>query len=367
MKETALTTFQEFKKHRLYKYALSLFIISVTTIIQHLIWPYVNPAPFLLFYPAVVLACLYGDGISAIALSCLSSQYFFVVNGFEQAAWPQDFVRMGIFLMSCLYVRYLVHELVAARLRAESVIEILQEREKELSQEKAGRLRFISTLTHDLRTPLAAIKLGAQLMLKKAEQPETILKSSSRIVANSDRINNMIQDLLDAQQIQSGKSLPLLISDCSLRQIVDTALLDLESLHGKRFKVVVSENIRGHWSCEGIARIIENLCTNAIKYGSVDDRIEISADKIREGVLISVNNKGPVIPEEEQEIIFNPYERLTKTGHQHKGWGLGLTLVKGLVESHGGSIKVESNEAQGTTFSIFLPIDSRVVATIRHS
>lgn len=99
---------------------------------------------------------------------------------------------------------------------------------------------------------------------------------------------------------------------------------------------------------------------NAIKYGTPETLVDISGEKTSEGVLLTVTNQGPVISEEDQKKIFNPFYQM-KTGQKnpYKGWGIGLSLVKGLAESHGGTVKVVSSQSSGTSFIIFLPLDSR--------
>ena len=110
---------REFKQHRFYKYLLSFIIVVAATLIQKALWNYITPAPFLVYYPAIILASLYGDGYSAVIMSIIASQYYFVhpLERFE-VIFPQDYLRLLLFATSGLIARKLVHNLLLAKLQA---------------------------------------------------------------------------------------------------------------------------------------------------------------------------------------------------------------------------------------------------------
>jgi signal transduction histidine kinase len=109
-----------------------------------------------------------------------------------------------------------------------------------------------------------------------------------------------------------------------------------------------------------LRRVIENLCTNAVKYGLADTPITITLKAEAERVQLSVHNYGPVIPKEQQSRLFEAFQRAPSAEQSGKrGWGLGLTLVRGITEAHGGSVEVASSEKEGTTFTVSLPWDTR--------
>jgi len=237
-------------------------------------------------------------------------------------------------------------------LKAQSVAELLNE-------EKEAREKFVSALTHDLQTPLTSVKLQIQMIPRKEEVSETTANSLRKVEKNLARIEGMIRDLLDANKIKAGKVLPLELKECNLREVIETSTQELEVIHGNRFLIKKAESVEGIWCFEALQRILENLALNAVKYGDPNAQIEISGEKRPDGVLLSVNNKGTVIPAADQEKIFNPFHQMASTHSGQKGWGIGLSLVKGLAEAHGGSVKVLSSENEGTTFCIYLPLDSR--------
>jgi signal transduction histidine kinase len=228
-----------------------------------------------------------------------------------------------------------------------------------LTREQEMRERFVNALTHDLRTPLTAAKMNGQLVARMASRPDDVVRLAARVVDNLNRADEMISDLLDASRVRAGLPLALNIEECEIRSLLTTTLEELTIIHGNRFVLEGEGEVAGHWDFKGIRRIIENLCTNAVKYGESYSAIHVNYRRDEEGLVISVRNRGDELSAEEQETLFNLFERTERARSQGlKGWGIGLTVVKGMAESHGGSVAV-SCDATGTKFSIRLPMDSR--------
>jgi signal transduction histidine kinase len=226
-----------------------------------------------------------------------------------------------------------------------------------LEEERDLRERFVATLTHDLRTPLTAAKLNAQMVARKVHDPTALYKLAARIIENLDRADQMIRDLLDANRIRAGEGLPLELSECELTALARETLEELSLEHGDRFALDAREPIQGYWSCSGLRRILENLCNNAIKYGARDRPVTVSLTRNGpDEVSVAVHNWGRPIPPEQQQLLFQQYRRIDSA---QKGWGLGLTLVEGLARAHRGSVKVESTQEAGTTFTVTLARDAR--------
>lgn len=231
----------------------------------------------------------------------------------------------------------------------------------ELELERELRDQFVSMLTHDLRNPLSAAKVSAQIIRRTATESEKISNTAGRIVDNINRANKLIENLLDANKIKAGGKLQLEINEVRLNSLVEDVLIDLATVHGDRFEVKASsEVINGHWSSEGIRRIMENLCINAVKYGDERTPIEVRLEENSGNVKIAVHNYGNAIPEEDQKKLFDPYQRTVDVAQGTiTGWGLGLTLVRGVAEAHGGMVEVKSVAGDGTTFTVLIPLDSR--------
>lgn len=230
---------------------------------------------------------------------------------------------------------------------------------QKLEEEKTLRERFIAALSHDLRTPLTSIKMSAQVIRRSYTQEEKISKLMDRISGSVERVDSMIQDLLDASKLSAGGKLLLNQQKCELSKILHEAIDELIHIHGRIFKLIEETKVNEvNWDCGGIRRILENLCNNAVKYGDPYKPITIKTfDVSSEEICISVHNLGTPIPKEELNFLFEPFRRASNAiPSGHKGWGIGLMLVKGVVDAHKGSISVESDVHKGTSFLVKLPI-----------
>ncbi len=220
--------------------------------------------------------------------------------------------------------------------------------------------QFINTLTHDLRTPLSVIDMSAQLLQLKSKETAMVLKLADRILANSKRCDSMIQDLLDTNRIRAGHGMSLHIEHCDLISIIQETMDELSSLHGDRFIFNGPASVKAYWSKKGIRRILENLCSNAIKYGAKNFPVLISVDEVDSTINLSAKNHGEPIPKENMSSLFQQFSRARSAQSSGKlGWGIGLTIVKGITEAHCGEIKVRSAEQEGAVFTVSLPKDAR--------
>lgn len=236
----------------------------------------------------------------------------------------------------------------------------LEQSLNQLSEEKDLREKFVSALTHDLRTPLAIIKLSAQVLKSKINDPVAFEKNLLRILNNADRADRMIHDLLDANRLNANEGLPAFLQESPLAEIVKYVITDLEDLYGKRFTFHNhAGNIKVIWDSNAIHRIFENLASNAIKYGTPGSTITIELRSVESNVEIRIHNLGNPISADDQKLLFHPFQRteFAKSSKQ-KGWGIGLSLVQGIARSHNGSVTVESSPAAGTTFIVRLPVDA---------
>ncbi len=222
------------------------------------------------------------------------------------------------------------------------------------------RNRFIATLTHDLRSPLAAAMTGAELIARAPDKTEKVRIWAHRIGTAVERSDRMIKDLLDATRLQAGEQLPLEFEHTDLRPIVGELCDDLTTRHGTRFAVVTEGQTSGFWSPDGLRRVLDNLLVNAVKYGDPGQPVTVRMRSLDDRLLLSVHNEGTMIAADDQEKLFVAYHRTSLARTSGKvGWGLGLTLVKGIVEAHGGIVKVESYPKEGTTFTVDIPLDAR--------
>lgn len=223
------------------------------------------------------------------------------------------------------------------------------------------RQQFIATLTHDLRGPLTAASASMEMILRYPEKKDRHPHLAVRALDNLKRTDKMISDLLDATRVQAGEVLSFEMSECEAVSMIRTACHELATIYGDRFLFTSPvDSVMVCWNSEAIYRVIENLASNAVKYGYPNTPITIKLTNTDGRVVLLVHNDGAPIDPEEQETLFQAFKRsASAVKGKQKGWGLGLALVRGVAEGHGGSIIVESTQDRGNTFGIDILQDAR--------
>lgn len=230
------------------------------------------------------------------------------------------------------------------------------------------RENVITHLTHDIRTPLTAAKLSLDLILKtllKSQSSEAIEKVKllvNRSKTNINYSNELIQNILDETYLQSSQlKKPDRLFPNEMLSIVKSTVSELSEDIQEQI-IITGQVVDGFFDKKGIRRLLENLISNAIKYGEENTSVDIMVRETHGRVLVSVHNDGNPIPEEERQRLFNNFERTdnAKSGEK-EGWGLGLSFCREVAEDHRGSLTIESTLESGTTFTLDIPIDPRKV------
>jgi signal transduction histidine kinase len=229
---------------------------------------------------------------------------------------------------------------------------------KKVSKRKSD---FISAVSHELRTPLTSIKGYASILLtgKLGDIPQDVRERLDKINRHSDELVHLVNDLLDISRIESGK-VTMKQETQELRYIVEHAF-DLLSGQIKekqlRFSSDIPDNANSVFVDHSqIERVFINLISNAIKFTPAQGTIIVRSYKMDKEIQIDITDTGCGIPEKDREAIFEEFYRVDNTINETvKGTGLGLTLVKRIIEAHNGKIWVRSKEGSGSTFSFTLP------------
>jgi len=218
---------------------------------------------------------------------------------------------------------------------------------------------LVASLTHDFRGPLQSASNYLELM--RREQDEALRNTIARRISESlQRVGRMIAGLLDASRSNAGERLTLEPGECSLRGLVEEVIGDLDPLHRQHVQLYMVESMDVYWDRDKIRRALHNLLDNACKYSAPMSTVTVRVVPTHERVQISVHNFGEPISREDQATVFKAYRRTTGAQMSGKsGWGLGLALVQAIAEAHGGSVAVESDKANGTTFTVDLLRDVR--------
>ncbi len=214
-------------------------------------------------------------------------------------------------------------------------------------QEMQDKLTGI--IAHDLRNPISVslsyIEVGEQGILPPEGVYAALKRSLKRSIA-------LIQDLLDTAQIKAGSGMTFRFERTDIIKQIRTAASDAEEIYDNpiSFKADI-EHAEGIYDHTSVQRAMENLISNAIKYGKVKAPITIEVQGSKNTVLLSVHNEGSYIEKEKRESIFNYLSRDSNDDDRQKvGWGLGLFLVKMVAKAHKGNAWVESDKDTGTTF-----------------
>jgi signal transduction histidine kinase len=227
---------------------------------------------------------------------------------------------------------------------------------EQMRSEEELREQFVVALAHDLRNPLTAARAGAQILMRNGDNADVRARVLARLNSSIDYCERMIRDMLDASQMRAGRPLKLELSEFDLCELVQETVVDLTTIHGARFVLICESQQTGVWSRPNLRRVLDNLLDNAVKYGWRQSPIKVTVRGEGDTVVIEIHNFGDPIPQHLREQIFKPFYTLArKDGVQQQGWGLGLPLVRGIVEAHGGRVDLRSFETEGTTFSIRLP------------
>jgi signal transduction histidine kinase len=216
---------------------------------------------------------------------------------------------------------------------------------------------FIASLSHDLRNPLHVANTIAQLIQIKSSEAE-LIGFAKRICIKLREADEMIQTLLDASLLKTHMKLKLHIDVFDIMALVEEVCADFPAL-GEHI-IVGGKSVQGYWCRTSLKRVLENLLSNAQKYGMPERTVTVQISSFDGLMTMSVHNEGEPIPEQELRRLFQPFERMENVSI--KGWGLGLPFVQSVVESHGGTVVADSAKERGTTFIVSIPIDARPYA-----
>lgn len=225
--------------------------------------------------------------------------------------------------------------------------------ETELREALHARNLFFSVASHELRTPITAMKLNTQLM--HLTYPQISLEAISKLDRQVGKLSKLVDDMLDISRLSRGR-LELNKKEMNLSQLTREVLygmMDQLKLAGIPLTLNAPENITGFWDPDRLEQVVENLVTNAIRYARKTPlyvRVAESQDK----VILEVCDQGPGIPPEDFDRIFNQFERSRSIG-ERSGMGLGLFIVKEIVTLHGGTISVSNLNTGGARFIVELP------------
>ncbi|MBU0523948.1 MAG: HAMP domain-containing histidine kinase [Gammaproteobacteria bacterium] len=226
--------------------------------------------------------------------------------------------------------------------------------------EQVNRSRdiFLAILGHDLRAPLQAVSMSTELLLRKAKLEGDALTCAVNIKHGARHMAAMVGDLLELVRSRLGKSLPIERAPMDLADAAHAAIAEACAGNPECDPTVhVKGDTRGAWDAGRVSQLLQNLVGNALQHGLNKRDVTVTLTGEPDMVRLTVHNYGAPIPEEAIGTIFDPLVRSAdeQLGQPSTSLGLGLFIVKEVVDAHGGTIDVSSSEADGTLFTVVLP------------
>jgi signal transduction histidine kinase len=237
------------------------------------------------------------------------------------------------------------------------LVQVEREHAEVMRRERDLRDALISALAHDLRTPLVLIKAHGLAMLRHGDDAARRNVAAAQITETVDRMESMVQNLLDSMRAHAGERLQLQITEFDLQVSLAALVTQLKTVYGDLLCWRSGERVVGFWSEQHVRRAVANLIDNAVKHGTHGKPVTMGVDADQGLARVWVHNWGTPIPLEEVPRLFRPFIRRGTT--TKPGWGIGLAVVHAIAEAHGGKVNIDSTASAGTRFNLMLPKDSR--------
>jgi len=350
--------------------AIALLLPFLALTLQWLLWPWINPFVWFLFYPAVFFSARLGGlwgGLLGAVISIAIVWFFFLP---PQLSWtlenPRSLYSMGLFMVMGYLFGDTQERLRRAQIKTEAVLAETSAAKEEITQLYRKTLeldelksQFFANVSHELRTPLTLIMSPLEKRLAESGLVEARRREDEMMLRNARLLYRHISDLLDVSKLASG------------RMTVDYAPFDMVGLMRQtaaHFDFVAQEKNIAYCieapdrldveaDAEKVQRILINLLANAFKFTQNGGRIQLSLHEEADAAVITVQDNGPGIPVDLREAIFERFRQIEGGAHRHfGGTGLGLAIVRQFTELQGGAVSVSEAPGGGALFVARLPL-----------
>lgn len=324
---------------------------------------------------AVLVVSLFwgvGPALLSVLLGAVALDYIYLPPpGQFDLTTSRGLVEVLPFVVVGFTIAFITAQREAARMRALNAEEEAIQRADELEQvnqrlEQANHLKdqFLSMASHELKTPITTIRGQAQIALRRMSKQGDLSKDQAttsealrKIDEQTQRLNSLVDDLLDLSSIRAGK-IGLQLQQCDLVEVCREVIEDQRLLTDRVIELETpGEAVTLRGDCNRLGQVMVNLVGNALKYSAEEQPVCVRVQRDDTVALVAVRDYGKGITKDQQKQIFEPFYRTPEAQTSSKrGMGLGLAICKDIVERHGGRIWCDSTPGQGTTFLVELPL-----------
>lgn len=337
---------EKVRKSIYFRFFLVFSLVSLSALFENLLRSFDPRASVFFFYPLVIISLIFVHAKLTMLVSAIFLQFFVLAKMKIAFVYPDDLVIQIIFLLSNLILLRFSNAVKA------EVINV----KKELEEEMSTRFKFTSTLGQLIRTNTSLLKTGGLFMKEQNPESEKFKKALALVMLKGDELDNFMKDVVSVSVLASGEKLDFHMTEFSLRTVVNEVIESFEALNPNKIVLdVKSPGAKAKWNEEAMRRMVYVLCSNAIKHGN-EKPVSVSFVEEENHASLTVQNFGTPMTEKQIKELFIPFHSMLqmRTGKEINP-GLNLTLVKGIVEAHGGNFKVVSNTVEGTIFHALLP------------
>jgi signal transduction histidine kinase len=275
-------------------------------------------------------------------------------------------------LVAFMFILGIIFEVgrVAALRRMQQTMEELAQANRDLKKLDQEKNEFLGIAAHDLKNPLSVVMAYSELMSTEMPDPARSARFATAINAESKRMRDLISNLLDLNAIESGRA-NLTIGEVEVCEAIRRSVENQRSMAEKK-KIAIefasSDEIFAKADASALLQVLDNLISNAVKFSKAGASVSVSVTSARDRVAISVVDRGPGISAADQQKLFRRFTKLTArpTGGESSN-GLGLSIVKRLVDAMQGTIVCESELGKGATFRVSLPAVDGSAAQVKQS
>jgi signal transduction histidine kinase len=222
---------------------------------------------------------------------------------------------------------------------------------------------FLAILGHDVRNPLGAISMGTQMIMQDTTLPARHLKVATQVLRSTQRVTDIVADLLDFSTSHLGGGIPVTLGKYDLSAECKSVVQEMKLFHPEReFKLDVEDDICVVWDCARMSQALSNLMSNAVQHGAESSAIWVTVSVQGTDVVMIVQNEGEIISPSRLRVMFDPGKSFVmkstseRSASQTSNLGLGLYITHEIVLAHRGKIWVTSTKSEGTTFKIQIPL-----------